>query len=90
MSEPYSIRLAKHYQVLLAAYEAASAKHHRVLVAMQALQKQQWPFSGPILVEETNPHTQQKVLHLVHGWCYLGQVNSADDALVRFLLDEAL
>ncbi|MCL4555628.1 MAG: exonuclease domain-containing protein [Gammaproteobacteria bacterium] len=60
--------------------ESPKDYNQRVLGAMKALQKQQWPFSGPILVEETNQQTQQTALHLVHDWCYLGQVNSADEA----------
>lgn len=60
--------------------ESPKDYNQRVLVAMQALQKQQWPYSGPIMVEETNSHTQQKALHLIHNWCYFGQVASADEA----------
>lgn len=51
----------------------------RVKEAMQKLRKQQWPYPCAILVEEFNAVTEQRAFHLVNDWCYLGQIQNADE-----------
>lgn len=59
--------------------EPAESYNLRVKHAMLELKRQQWPYSGPILVEEVNPAKQSRAWHLIQDWQYLGQVQSADE-----------
>lgn len=63
--------------------EAASHYNLRLQMALEGLKNRQWPWQGPILVEEHPLHDDfhEVHYHLVDQWCYLGQVRDSQDCL---------
>jgi DNA polymerase-3 subunit epsilon len=63
--------------------EPPSAYNLRLDLALQQLKNQQWPWQGPVLVEEHPSHEDwdQVHYHLVDQWCYLGRVKDDKDCL---------
>ena len=59
--------------------EPAESYNLRVEKAMNKLKKQQWPFSAPVIVEEFNPVSKLKEVHLINDWCYLGKIKTSMD-----------
>ncbi|HEC74384.1 MAG TPA: exonuclease [Methylophaga aminisulfidivorans] len=55
----------------------------RVELALSRIKNQQWPWQGPILIEENaSGHQWDKAqYHLVDQWCYLGKVRDEDDCV---------
>ncbi|MBO1927634.1 GIY-YIG nuclease family protein [Thiomicrorhabdus sp. 6S2-11] len=70
--------------------EPVASYNLRVLEALQHLQKQVWPWSGPILVgervsgQDIDENDESQVAnHLVDQWCYFGKVRSEDEVAER-------
>jgi len=63
--------------------ESSSAYNLRLELALQQLKNQQWPWPGPVLIEEHPSHGDwdQVHYHLVDQWCYLGRVKDDNDCL---------
>lgn len=58
--------------------ELLSDHHQRLLQALQPLQVQAWPYSGPIGIREGS--REKARLHLVDRWSYLGTAQDEADA----------
>ena len=68
--------------------ENATHYNLRLQLALQGLKNEQWPWPGPVLVEE-HPLSEDfdtVHYHLIDQWCYLGQVRDQEDC--RELLAE--
>jgi len=65
--------------------EPSSHYNLRLQLALQQLKNQQWPWPGPVVVEEhpINQDWDQVHFHLLDQWCYLGQVNNNSDCLAQ-------
>lgn len=68
--------------------EAATSYNLRLQLALQGLKNQQWPWPGPIIVEEhpLSDDFDEVVYHLIDQWRYLGQVKDQSDC--QHLLDK--
>ncbi len=42
---------------------------------------QPWPFSGPIIITQSNPENNLTDKFLVDSWCYLGQIQTEDNSI---------
>lgn len=70
--------------------EPVASYNTRLMGALKHLQKQVWPWSGPILVGERVSGTDvdkndesQVAHHLVDQWCYFGRVRNEDEVAER-------
>ncbi|KGM05881.1 DNA polymerase III epsilon subunit [Methylophaga thiooxydans] len=63
--------------------ESAETYNLRLQLALAQLKNQQWPWSGPIVVEEHPVHDDwdDVIFHLIDQWCYLGQVIDNEECL---------
>lgn len=64
--------------------EAAAAHDARLLQALKHLRVRDWPWPGPVAVQEANPASERAALHLFDRWCLLGSAHdeAAADALL--------
>lgn len=64
--------------------EAATRYNLRVQLALQSIKNQQWPWPGPVVVEEYPLNADSEPdYHLVDQWRYLGQVRDDTDCQQR-------
>lgn len=61
--------------------ESASHYNLRLQLALEGMKNQQWPWQGPILVEEhsLDANDNSADYHLIDQWRYLGKVRDYDD-----------
>ena len=60
--------------------EPVEAYNERMTAALKHYQVKQWPYSGPILLEERNPQQPDMVAwHLIDRWRYVSKLASFDD-----------
>lgn len=60
--------------------ETAEAYNERMTAALKHYQIKQWPYPGPIVLEERNPQQPDMVAwHLIDRWRYVSKLASFDD-----------
>lgn len=61
--------------------ELPIAYNMRAIIAFSEKKIKQWPFKGPIVIEEENGETKQKEKFIIDKWCYIGSYKEEDDVI---------
>ena len=65
-------------------FEAAEDYNERLFSGLLTKKRVDWPWDGPILVNELSEHDQSDVVtHLVYQWCYYGRVEESESVRDR-------
>ena len=59
--------------------ETAAHYNLRLLEGLGSQRIRPWPWHGPVVVREHDPHRRRTDLHVIDRWCHLGTAHDAAD-----------